>query len=77
MAAGTGTGWHDHGESAGAFLTLADLRQDRPIWSPPPAPNPSPAAKAGPSHPTTFTTVFNVGVQTAFSVHLYTLGSQP
>jgi Cysteine dioxygenase type I len=70
--AGTGTGWHDHGESAGAFLTVSGTlgeqtehghRQIRRTLT----------SGQGRSFPQNHIhNVFNVGLHTAFSVHLYT-----
>lgn len=70
--AGTETGWHDHGESAGAFLTVSGTlneqtshghrRVERTI-----------IAGEGRSFPTNHIhNVTNAGLETAFSVHLYT-----
>ena len=70
--AGTGTGWHDHGQSAGAFLTVSGTLGEQ--------------TEHGHRHIRRTLTggqglafpqnhrhnVFNVGLQTAFSVHLYT-----
>jgi quercetin dioxygenase-like cupin family protein len=70
--AGTGTGWHDHGESAGAFLTVSGTlreqtshghrRIDRTLIA-------GQGRSFGPNH---IHHVSNVGLDTAFSVHLYT-----
>jgi predicted metal-dependent enzyme (double-stranded beta helix superfamily) len=70
--AGTGTSWHDHGESAGAFLTVrGTLREqtahghrriDRTLVA-------GEGRSFGPNH---IHHVCNVGLDTAFSVHLYT-----
>jgi quercetin dioxygenase-like cupin family protein len=69
--AGTGTGWHDHGESAGAFLTVSGAlreqtphghrRLDRTLKA-------GEGRSFGPNH---IHHVSNVGLQTALSVHLY------
>ena len=69
--AGTGTGWHDHGKSAGAFLTVSGTlgeltahghRQIRRTLT----------GGQGRSFPQNHIhSVFNVGLETAFSVHLY------
>jgi predicted metal-dependent enzyme (double-stranded beta helix superfamily) len=70
--AGTHTGWHDHGESAGAFLTVSGtlLEQtlhgrrckDRTLIA-------GEGRSFGPNH---IHHVANVGVEAALSVHLYT-----
>lgn len=70
--AGTGTGWHDHGESAGAFLTVTGTlrevtthghrRIDRTLVA-------GEGRSFGPSH---IHQVANVGLVTALSVHLHT-----
>jgi quercetin dioxygenase-like cupin family protein len=70
--AGTGTGWHHHGESAGAFLTVSGTlreqtshghrRIDRTLIA-------GQGRSFGPNH---IHHVSNVGLDTAFSVHLYT-----
>ena len=70
--AGTGTRWHDHGDSAGAFLTVSGtLREqtshgrrliDRTLIA-------GEGRSFGPNH---IHHVSNVGLETAFSVHLYT-----
>jgi quercetin dioxygenase-like cupin family protein len=70
--AGTGTSWHDHGESAGAFLTVSGTlreqtshghrRIDRTLIA-------GEGRSFGPNH---IHHVSNVGLETALSVHLYT-----
>ena len=70
--AGTGTSWHDHGDSAGAFLTVSGTlreqtshghrRIDRTLIA-------GQGRSFGPNH---VHHVSNVGLETAFSVHLYT-----
>jgi quercetin dioxygenase-like cupin family protein len=70
--AGTRTRWHDHGESAGAFLTVSGTlreqtshghrRIDRTLIA-------GQGRSFGPNH---IHQVSNVGLETAFSVHLYT-----
>jgi predicted metal-dependent enzyme (double-stranded beta helix superfamily) len=70
--AGTHTGWHDHGGSAGAFLTVSgtlreqtadrDRIEDRTLVA-------GEGRSFGPNH---LHHVANVGVRTALSVHLYT-----
>ena len=70
--AGTGTRWHDHGKSAGAFLTVSGTlreqtshghrRIDRTLIA-------GQGRSFGPNH---IHHVSNGGLDTAFSVHLYT-----
>ena len=70
--AGTHTGWHDHGESAGAILSVSgtlleqtghgDQREDRTLVA-------GEGRSFGPQH---LHHITNVGLQTALSVHLYT-----
>jgi quercetin dioxygenase-like cupin family protein len=70
--AGTETRWHDHGESAGAFLTVSGTlreqtshghrRIDRTLIA-------GQGRSFGPNH---IHHVSNVGLDTALSVHLYT-----
>jgi predicted metal-dependent enzyme (double-stranded beta helix superfamily) len=70
--AGTHTGWHDHGESAGAFLVVSGAvregtargrrRTDRTLVA-------GEGRSFGPNH---VHHVANVGVDTALSVHVYT-----
>jgi hypothetical protein len=69
---GTGTGWHDHGKSAGAFLTVSgSLREqtfhghrriDRTLSA-------GAGRSFGPDH---IHHITNVGLDPALSVHLYT-----
>lgn len=69
---GTDTGWHDHGPSAGAFLTVSGTlreqtqhghrRVDRTLIA-------GEGRSFGPKH---IHLVANVGLETALSVHLYT-----
>jgi hypothetical protein len=69
---GTDTGWHDHGESAGAFLTVAGTlceqtlpgrrRVDRTLVA-------GEGRSFGPNH---VHNVVNIGPGVALSVHLYT-----
>ena len=69
---GTETGWHDHGQSAGAFLTVngtlreqtshGHRRVDRTLIA-------GEGRSFGPNH---IHHVANVGLETALSVHLYT-----
>lgn len=71
---GTQAGWHDHGRSAGAFLTVSGAlreqtahghrRVDRTLIT-------GEGRSFGPNH---VHHVANVGVVTALSVHLYTPG---
>jgi predicted metal-dependent enzyme (double-stranded beta helix superfamily) len=70
--AGTHTGWHDHGDSAGAFLSVRGTlleqtsngrrRKDRTLFA-------GDGRSFGPNH---VHHVANVGLQPALSVHLYT-----
>ena len=69
---GTETGWHDHGESAGAFLTVRGTlreqtshghrRLDRTLSA-------GEGRSFGPNH---IQLIANAGVEAALSVHLYT-----
>jgi predicted metal-dependent enzyme (double-stranded beta helix superfamily) len=69
---GADTGWHDHGESAGAFLTVSGTlgeqtlhghrRIDRTLIA-------GEGRSFGPNH---IHKVANVGLEAALSVHLYT-----
>jgi predicted metal-dependent enzyme (double-stranded beta helix superfamily) len=69
---GTDTGWHDHGQSAGAFLTVRGTlgeqtlhghrRVDRTLIA-------GEGRSFGPNH---IHNVTNVGLEAALSVHLYT-----
>jgi predicted metal-dependent enzyme (double-stranded beta helix superfamily) len=69
--AGTHTGWHDHGDSAGAFLTVSGAlreqtghdrhREDRTLVA-------GEGRSFGPHH---VHHVANVGVRAALSVHVY------
>lgn len=70
--AGTHTGWHDHGDSAGAFLSVRGTlleqtsngrsRKDRTLFA-------GDGRSFGPNH---VHHVANVGLQLAMSIHLYT-----
>jgi predicted metal-dependent enzyme (double-stranded beta helix superfamily) len=70
--AGTHTGWHDHGDSAGAFFIVRGVLQeqtlqghrckDRTVFA-------GDGRSFGPKH---VHHVANVGVETAVSLHLYT-----
>jgi Cysteine dioxygenase type I len=70
--AGTHTGWHDHGDSAGAFLSVRGTlleqsaqghrREQRTVIA-------GEGRSFGPNH---FHHIANVGLQTALSLHLYT-----
>jgi predicted metal-dependent enzyme (double-stranded beta helix superfamily) len=70
--AGTHTGWHDHGDSAGAFLTVSGVlreqtaqghsRKDRTVFA-------GDGRSFGTRH---VHHVANVGVEAAVSLHLYT-----
>jgi hypothetical protein len=70
--AGTGTGWHDHGESAGAFLTVSGTLAEQAVHGHRQIRRTLTAGKGRTFTANHIHNVFNVGLQTAFSVHLYT-----
>jgi len=70
--AGTGTGWHDHGRSAGAFLTVSGTLSEQ-TWHGHRRIDRTLHAGQGRSFPPDHIhNVSNVGLETALSVHLYT-----
>ena len=70
--AGTGTGWHDHGESAGAFLTVSGTLGEQTEHGHRHIRRTLSGGQGRTFTPNHIHNVFNVGVETAFSVHLYT-----
>jgi len=70
--AGTGTGWHDHGESAGAFLTVSGTLGEHAAHGHRHVRRTLAGGQGRTFTPHHIHSVFNVGLQTAFSVHLYT-----
>src|SRR5665811_524199 len=69
--AGTGTGWHDHGESAGAFLTVSGTLGEQTAHGHRHIRRTLTAGQGRSFTPNHIQNVFNVGLETAFSVHLY------
>ena len=69
--AGTGTGWHDHGESAGAFLTVIGTLGEQTTHGHRHISRTLTGGQGRTFTPNHIHNVFNVGLQTAFSVHLY------
>ena len=70
--AGSGTGWHDHGESAGAFLTVSGALGEQTTHGHRHIRRTLTGGQGRTFTPNHIHNVFNVGVETAFSVHLYT-----
>ena len=70
--AGSGTGWHDHGESAGAFLTVSGALGEHTSHGHRHIRRTLTGGQGRTFTPNHIHNVFNVGVETAFSVHLYT-----
>lgn len=70
--AGTGTGWHDHGESAGAFLTVRGTLGEQTSHGHRPLRRTLTAGQGRTFETNHIHNVFNAGLETAFSVHLYT-----
>lgn len=70
--AGTGTGWHDHGESAGAFLTVRGALGEQTAHGHRNIRRTLTAGQGRTFPQNHIHNVFNVGLETAFSVHLYT-----
>jgi hypothetical protein len=69
---GTDTGWHDHGESAGAFLTVSGTLGEQTLHGHRRADRTLIAGEGrtfGPNHKHI---VANIGLEAALSVHLYT-----
>ena len=69
--AGTGTGWHDHGESAGAFLTVSGTLEEQTSHGHRHIHRTLSDGQGRAFTPNHVHNVFNVGLETAFSVHLY------
>jgi len=70
--AGTGTGWHDHGESAGAFLTVSGTLGEQTSHGHRNIRRTLTGGQGRSFAANHVHNVFNVGLETAFSVHLYT-----
>jgi hypothetical protein len=70
--AGTGTGWHDHGESAGAFLTVSGTLSEQSAHGHRHIRRTLTDGQGRTFTPNHIHDVVNVGLETAFSVHLYT-----
>ena len=70
--AGTETGWHDHGESAGAFLTVSGTLAEQSTHGHRRLRRTLTGGQGLAFAPNHLHNVFNVGLETAFSVHLYT-----
>jgi predicted metal-dependent enzyme (double-stranded beta helix superfamily) len=70
--AGTGTGWHDHGESAGAFLTVSGTLGEATSHGHRHIRRTLSGGQGRSLAPNHIHNVFNVGLETAVSVHLYT-----
>lgn len=70
--AGTGTGWHDHGESAGAFLTVSGTLGEQTAHGHRTIRRTLAGGQGRSFTANHIHNVFNVGLETAFSVHLYT-----
>jgi hypothetical protein len=70
--AGTGTGWHDHGESAGAFLTVRGTLGEQTSHGHRHLRRTLTAGQGRTFDKNHIHSVFNAGLGTAFSVHLYT-----
>jgi hypothetical protein len=68
---GTGTGWHDHGESAGAFLAVSGTLGEQTAHGHRHLRRTLAAGQGRAFAPNHIHNVFNVGLETAFSVHLY------
>ena len=69
---GTDTGWHDHGESAGAFLTVRGTLGEQTLPGHRRVDRTLAAGEGRPFGPRHIHNVANVGPDTALSVHLYT-----
>ena len=70
--AGSGTGWHDHGDSAGAFLTVSGTLREQTSHGHRRIDRTLVAGEGRSFGPTHIHQVANVGLQTALSLHLYT-----
>ena len=69
--AGTATGWHDHGESAGAFLTVSGTIGEQTAHGHRHVRRTLTGGQGRAFPPNHIHNVFNAGLQTAFSVHLF------
>jgi hypothetical protein len=69
--AGTGTGWHDHGESAGAFLTVSGTLGEQTAHGHRHIRRTLAGGQGRAFTANHIHNVFNAGLETAFSVHLY------
>jgi Cysteine dioxygenase type I len=69
--AGTGTGWHDHGESAGAFLTVSGTLGEQSSHGHRHIRRTLTVGQGRTFTPNHIHNVFNVGLEPALSVHLY------
>ena len=69
--AGTGTGWHDHGESAGAFLAVSGTLGEQYSHGHRHIHRTLVAGEGRAFAPGHRHNVFNAGLETAFSVHLF------
>jgi predicted metal-dependent enzyme (double-stranded beta helix superfamily) len=70
--AGTETGWHDHGESAGAFLTVSGTLSEQTSHGHRRVGRTLIAGEGRSFGPAHIHNVSNAGLETALSVHLYT-----
>jgi hypothetical protein len=69
--AGTGTGWHDHGECAGAFLTVSGTLGEQTAHGHRQLRRTLTGGQGRAFASNHIHNVFNVGLETAFSLHLY------
>ncbi|HYO19886.1 MAG TPA: cysteine dioxygenase family protein [Dermatophilaceae bacterium] len=69
--AGSGTGWHDHGESAGAFLTVSGTLVEQTAHGHRQIRRTLTGGQGRAFPPNHLHDVVNAGLETAFSVHLY------
>jgi len=69
---GTETGWHDHGESAGAFLTVSGTLREQSAPGRGRSDRTLTAGEGRPFGPNHVHCVSNAGLELALSVHLYT-----
>ena len=69
--AGTGTGWHDYGETTGAFLTVSGALGEQTADGHRHIRRTLTAGEGRSFTPGHIHNVFNVGLETAFSVHLF------
>jgi hypothetical protein len=70
--AGAETGWHDHDESAGAFLAVSGTFSEQTALGDDHIQTTFIGGQGRPFPPWHFHNVSNVGLDTAFSVHLFT-----